>query len=102
MSSSISDATASVSDDTESDQLYDMPKHEEFYLQDGNVVIVCEGALFRVHTGSLSINSPVFRELLSRRNLATQADRIHGCACIYVPDTKEDFTTLLKLIYYPG
>lgn len=84
-----------------STQEYDLPQHDEFYLHDGNVIIVCDSTLFRVHTGLLSINSSEFKERFSPRSLE-KADRLRGCPLVHLEETEYDLYTLLKVIYYPG
>jgi len=75
--------------------------HETFYLAEGNVEVLCESKLFRVHTGALSSQSPVLRQMLAQTNLDT-AESPNGCPRILFPGTTLDFTTLLKMIYFPG
>jgi hypothetical protein len=91
-----------VSDDGHS---IDGPKiaapHETFYLHDGDVEVLCEKTLFRVHTTILSFQSPVLRRIFARTSLDT-AESPNGCPRILSSDTATDFATLLKTIYLPG
>lgn len=75
--------------------------HSAFNFEDGNVEVLCENTLFRVHTSILSLHSPVLRQTFVRANLAS-ADSPNGCPRIPLPDTAADFTTLLKIVYLPG
>ena len=75
--------------------------HETFYLVDGNVEVLCENKLFRVHTGTLSTHSPVLRQMLAQTNLDAE-ESPNDCPRILFPDTAVDFTTILKMIYPPG
>ena len=75
--------------------------HQTFYLEDGNVEVLCGNVLFRVHTSVLSFHSPALRRMFARANLAT-AESPNGCPRIASSDTLTDFTTLLKMIYLPG
>ena len=75
--------------------------HETFYLQDGNVEVLCGHTLFRVHPTILSFHSPALRQMFAQTNLDTAASP-NGCPHILSSDTATDFTTLLKMIYLPG
>jgi len=75
--------------------------HKTFYLDDGNVEVLCGNTLFRVTVSTLSFHSPVLRQMFVRTNLAT-VESPNGCPRIMSSDTATDFATLLKLIYLPG
>ena len=75
--------------------------HDTFYLEDGNVEVLCGNTLFRVHTNIFSFYSPALRQMFSQPSLAT-ADSPNGCPRILSSDTATDFATLLKTIYLPG
>lgn len=74
--------------------------HDTFYLEDGNVEVLCGDALFRVNTSVLSFNSPVLRQMFTKANLAA-AESPNGCPRILSSDPAADFATLLKIIYFP-
>jgi len=95
--SSIADTS---DDDLPSDPTAVVP-HETFYLEDGNVEVLCGNTLFRVHTTILSFHSPALRRTFAPAGLAT-AESPNGCPRITSSDTAMDFTTLLKMIYFPG
>ena len=75
--------------------------HDTFYLEDGNVEVLCGNSLFRVHTSVLSFHSPALRRLFAQTSLAV-AESPNGCPRILSSDTGADFVTLLKMIYLPG
>ena len=75
--------------------------HMTFYLDDGNVEVLCGNTLFRVHTTVLSFHSPTLRRMFTQTNLAA-AESPNGCPRIPISDIPRDFTTLLKTIYFPG
>jgi len=75
--------------------------HKTFYLEDGNVEVLCGSTLFRVHTTILSFHSPALRRMFAQASLST-AESPNGCPRITSSDTPTDFTTLLKMIYFPG
>jgi hypothetical protein len=76
-------------------------RHETFYLEDGNVEIVCGHTLFRVHATTVSFSSQKLRDILSHSALL-YAPMPEGRPRIAVTDTAEDFAVLLKMIYTPG
>jgi len=76
-------------------------RHETFYLEDGNVEIVCGHTIFRVHSPIVSFSSPNLRDTLSPSTLLN-APMPEGCPRIVFKDSAEDFAVLLKMIYTPG
>ena len=76
--------------------------YETFYLDDGNVEVLCRNILFRVHIGTLSLHSPALRRMFSQTSLTTTESPLNGCPRIRSSDTPKDFTALLKMIYLPG
>ena len=99
---SLSDFTAA--DDSDDEVPIDptaVTPHDTFYLEDGNVEVLCGNTLFRVHTSILSFHSPALRRMFSQTNLAA-ADSPNGCPRILPSDSAVDFATLMKMIYLPG
>ena len=98
----LSDFTvADTSDDESPIDPTAITPHGTFYLEDGNVEVLCGNALFRVHTSILSFHSPALRRMFSQTSLAT-AESPNGCRRILSSDKAMDFATLLKMIYLPG
>jgi len=94
-------AIADTSDDESPIDPTAATPHETFYLEDGNVEVLCGNTLFRVHIGVLSFHSPTLRRMFAQTNLAT-AESPNDCPRILSSDTATDFATLLKTIYLPG
>ena len=98
---SLSDFTvADTSDDESPTDPTTVTHHDTFYLEDGNVEVLCGSTLFRVHAGVLIFQSPVLRQMFAQTSLAT-ADSPNGCPRILSSDTATDFTTLLKRVFLP-
>ena len=76
-------------------------RHETFYLEDGNVEIVCGQTIFRVHSPIISFSSPNLRNILSSSALLG-APMPEGCPRVVFKDDPEDFSVSLKMIYTPG
>ena len=100
--STLSDFTiADVSDDETPTDPTAITPHDKFYLEDGNVEVLCGNTLFRVHPSILSFHSPALQQIFVQANLA-EAESPNGCPRIVSSDTPRDFATLLKMIYLPG
>jgi hypothetical protein len=101
--STISDLTPSELDEDigEGSGERTIARHETFYLENGDVEIVCGHTLFRVHSTTVSFSSQKLRDILSRSALL-HAPMPEGCPRISVTDTAEDFAVLLKMIHTPG
>ena len=98
----LSDFTiADTSDDETPIDPTAITRHDKFYLEDGNVEVLCGNTLFRVHTSILSFHSPALRQMFVQANLAA-AESPNGCPRILSSDAPTDFATLLKMIYLPG
>ena len=78
-----------------------LTRHEAFYLEDGNVEIVCGHTIFRVHSPVVSFSSRNLRDVLSPFTLLN-APMPEGCSRVVFKDSAEDFGVLLKMIYIPG
>ena len=78
-----------------------LTSHKTFYLEDGNVEIVCGNTIFRVHTPILSFSSCKLQSVLSPSTLLN-APMPEGCPRIVFKDSADDFAILLKMIYTPG
>ena len=98
----LSDFTITDTSDDESptDPTVTTP-HDTFYLEEGNVEVLCGNTLFRVHTSILSFHSPALRRMFAPATVAT-AESPNGCPRILSTDTARDFAALLKMIYLPG
>ena len=75
--------------------------HDTFYFEDGNVEIVCENTVFRIHSSIISFASSNLRDITSPPTLLN-AQMPEGRPRVTVSDSAEDFGALLKMIYTPG
>ena len=75
--------------------------HDTFYFEDGNVEIVCEDTVFRIHSTVISFASSNLRDIVSPPTLLN-APMPEGRPRITVSDSAKDFGVLLKMIYTPG
>jgi hypothetical protein len=78
-------------------------RHPKLYIQDGNVVLLCENTLFRVYGGVLAMNSQVFKDMFSLEGIQpTDAETYDGCPCIRLPDQAKDIERLLNVLLIAG
>ena len=100
--STMSDLTPTELGEIEEDDGERIPtRHETFYLEDGNVEIVCEHTIFRVHSPIISFSSPNLRDMLSS-SIFFNATMPEGRPRVVFEDSAQDFAVLLKMIYTPG
>ncbi|KAF9646063.1 hypothetical protein BDM02DRAFT_320816 [Thelephora ganbajun] len=66
-----------IADDSDDESPADSPidpnaptQHETFYLEDGNVEVLCGNTLFHVHTSILSFHSPALRQMSAQTSPA--------------------------------
>ena len=78
-----------------------LTRHDTFYLEDGNVEIVCGHTIFRIHSPIVSFSSLKLRDMLSPSTVLN-APMPGGCPRVIFEDSAEDFAVLLKMIYTPG
>ena len=98
----LSDFTPADTSDVESPtDLTVITPHDMFYLEDGNVEVLCRNTLFCVHTSIPSFHSPALHQMFTQTNLAT-ADSPNGCPWTLSSAPAKDFATLLKVIYLLG
>ena len=80
----------------------DFAKDPSLWFDDGNVILVAEESLFRVHRGVLSRHSPVFKDMFAVPQPAADAlasDTVDGCPTVNVSDSTHDLKQLLLVIY---
>ena len=99
--SAVSDLTPTEFGEIEQNEEQEVSRHDTFYFDDGNVEIVCGGALFRIHSTIISFSSSRLRDILSPTSLF-DAPMPEGRPRVTVSDNAKDFTVLLKSIYTPG
>ncbi|PIL26519.1 hypothetical protein GSI_12277 [Ganoderma sinense ZZ0214-1] len=71
--------------------------HEEFWLDDGNIVLVARQVGFRVYRGLLVTQSTVFADMCASSS-PTADETIDGCPVVHVSDSPEDLAHLLRVL----
>lgn len=73
-------------------------RHQDYWFEDGNTVLLVGDIAFRVHRGILSRNSPVFRDLFKVPQEATQ-EKMDGCPVVRLSDHGAEVAALLGILY---
>ncbi|KAI0720786.1 hypothetical protein C8T65DRAFT_705656 [Cerioporus squamosus] len=75
------------------------PEHdEEFWMEDGNLVLLASKVAFKVYRGLLAKQSPVFCNMFSAADAGT-SNKLEGCPVVEMHDSPEDLRHLLRAIY---
>ncbi|KAI0683669.1 hypothetical protein C8T65DRAFT_749389 [Cerioporus squamosus] len=81
-----------------------MKRDEEFWLDDGTVILIARDVEFRVYGGVLATHSPVFKELLSEdspvRTVSINGKDDVPCPVVALSDSPEDLRHILR-VYMP-
>ncbi|TDL16697.1 hypothetical protein BD410DRAFT_795097 [Rickenella mellea] len=87
----------------DSDSVYipitDRKRHPRLWFDDGNIILATNLSLFRVHRGLLSMNSPVFADMLSMPQPGRLEDTVEDLPVVEINDDDTDFTHLLCFFY---
>ncbi|GJE89893.1 hypothetical protein PsYK624_060050 [Phanerochaete sordida] len=73
-------------------------RSEEFWFEDGSIILAAQGMSFRVHKGVLALRSDVFKTLLDDPSL----EQLEGCPVLRVEDRGRDLRDLLHIMYNGG
>ncbi|KAI6120167.1 hypothetical protein EDD16DRAFT_903628 [Pisolithus croceorrhizus] len=71
----------------------DSKEHLEPWFDDGNIVLVAGGQCFKVYRGTLSMHSPIFKDMFSCPNPPDQGEMIEGCAVVQLQDSASEGST---------
>ncbi|RPD58576.1 hypothetical protein L226DRAFT_466520 [Lentinus tigrinus ALCF2SS1-7] len=74
-----------------------MERDEEFWLDDGNVVLVAQSTGFRVYKGLLAAQSPIFHDMFSATSLRAD-ERYDGVPVIRLFDSPVDLRHLFRVL----
>ena len=73
-------------------------RDEEFWYQDGTVVLVARNVEFRVYGGVLANHSPVFADMFSQHQTSRAPDDPSVCLVVPIEDRPEDLRVVLRAI----
>ncbi|KAI0056063.1 hypothetical protein BV25DRAFT_1814700 [Artomyces pyxidatus] len=72
-------------------------KSKDMWLDDSNIVLVCDSIGFRIHRGVLALHSSVFKDMFDS---SMPTDDCEDCAVVLLQDTAEDLLLLFKMFYF--
>ncbi|KAI0700389.1 hypothetical protein C8T65DRAFT_285354 [Cerioporus squamosus] len=70
---------------------------EEFWFEDGNVVLVARNTGFRIYRGLLAAQSSVFADMFAASS-PDDTESYDGCPMVQLTDTPEDVRDLLRVL----
>ncbi|KZT07943.1 uncharacterized protein LAESUDRAFT_758072 [Laetiporus sulphureus 93-53] len=76
-------------------------RDEEFWYEDGSIVLIAQGVAFRVFRGLLAQHSEVFRDMLSMPQ-QEETSMLEGCPMVELHDSPEDLRYLLRELSLGG
>ena len=71
--------------------------YEDFWFEDGNVVLVAQDVAFRIYLGLLAAQSTVFADMLSVSRPGAD-ETYEGCPVVRLTDSPHDFAHLLSVL----
>ncbi|KAJ6528481.1 hypothetical protein B0H19DRAFT_1274704 [Mycena capillaripes] len=80
------------------DSMVPAVRHPRYYFNDGGIVFMCEGVLYRLHKSRLAKKSEFFEHMfeIPQSNLQEGLDDQHP---VLLPDSNIDFQHLLEFLY---
>ncbi|KAI0058441.1 hypothetical protein BV25DRAFT_1919324 [Artomyces pyxidatus] len=73
---------------------------EDFWLEDGNIILRCGATGFRVNRGVLSLHSTVLKDMFTMGQPGAGDQMFEGCAVVTLHDEAEDMCLLLKMLHF--
>ena len=74
-------------------------RHDEFWIDDGNLILVAkQNTAFRIYRGLLAAQSTVFADMLAAASSDPAARLIDGCPVLEVSDTPVELAHFLRVI----
>ena len=85
------------SSETSPDFLKALKRSEEFWIPDGNIVLVAGQTAFRVYRGLLALQSTIFADLFASSSPAAE-ETYDDCPLIRLTESPQDLAHLLRLL----
>ncbi|KAI0691704.1 hypothetical protein C8Q76DRAFT_660872 [Earliella scabrosa] len=70
---------------------------EEFWLEDGNLVLVARDTVFRVYRQLLASQSPIFADMFASSSVEA-SETLDGCPVVRLSDSPQDLVHLLRVL----
>lgn len=102
-----SQGNAMVCDSTQTDSLHvasegieRLPRCEDLWFEDGNLVVAAPDLTFRLHRGILARHSDIFKDMFQLLSQSEQNTAVHGCPVVQLHhDRGSDLVMLFTLLY---
>lgn len=78
----------------------DSKEHLDPWFDDGNIVLIAGGKSFKVYRGTLSVHSPIFKDMFECPQPADQEETIEGCAVVRLQDSASDVRHVLRALFH--
>ena len=79
------------------DSVDSLKRSKEFWIEDGNIVLVAGETAFRVYRGLLALQSTIFADLFASSSPSAE-ERYDDCPVIRLTDSPQDLTHLLRAL----
>ena len=76
----------------------ELTKHEEFWFEDGSIVLVTNRTAFRIYRGLLATQSTVFEDMFATVTSPMMDETFEGCPVVRLSDSPYDLTHLLRIL----
>ena len=77
--------------------LGDLKHHDEFWFEDGNLILVARGVGFRIYRGLLASQSSIFADMFAASS-ANAKELFDGCPVVHMSDSPSDLAHLLRVL----
>ncbi len=75
-----------------------LQQHGEFWIEDGNLILVARDVAFRVYRGLLAEQSTVLGDLATASSEDVYETLFDGCPIVRLSDSPQDLTHLLRIL----
>ena len=82
------------------DPVEDIAHDEEFWFDDGSIILIAGSIAFKVYKGLLAAQSPVFADMLATVN-PQASQTFEGCPVVRLADNYQDWMALLRWLGNP-
>lgn len=81
------------------EEIEHLPRHEDLWFEDGNIVVAVSDLSFRLHRGVLARHSSIFKDMFQLPQ-AAEVPMAHRCPAVQLHhDRGADLIVLLTLLY---
>ncbi|KAI0789974.1 hypothetical protein C8Q75DRAFT_806624 [Abortiporus biennis] len=97
----MTDAPPGISSNDKTGTLHtEISRSGDFWLDDGNIVLVAEHTSYKVHRSFLARHSPVFKDILSLPQTGNVGEaQIEGCSVVQLSDSADNIHITLSMLY---